>query len=278
MKIAPPTFAILLQDFFCKRLVAERNASTKTIAAYRDSFRLFIRFAAERLRKAPTSLTLADLEAALVLEFLHELETVRGNCARSRNARLAAIRSFVRYVSFRDPTSLPSAQRILAIPMKRFDRPLLGFLSREEVEAILDAPDRTTWSGDRDHAMLVTMYNTGARVSEIATMNVGDVSLAHRRAAHIRGKGRKERVIPLWQSTVDVLKRWVKIRGLPDAPLFPNRGGDRLTRSGIEDRLRAAVHKARDVCPTLLNKKVSPHTLRHTTLNHPLIKRRKVRA
>ncbi len=268
---AAPTFASLLQDFFCIRLVAERNVSARTIAAYRDAFRLFLRFAANQRRRPPAALILTEIDAPLVIEFLRDLETTRGNCARSRNARLAAIRSFARYASFRDPTILPNMQRVLAIPMKRFDRPLLGFLNREEVEAILGAPDRATWSGSRDHAMLMTLYNTGARVSEVAALSVADVTLAHGRAVRIHGKGRKERVVPLWKGTVNVLKRWlIRVSTSPETPLFPNRDGNRLSRSGIEERLRRAVLRARQLCPSLRNRRVSPHTFRHTTAMHLL--------
>lgn len=271
MKTSAPTFAPLLQDFFCQRLVAERNASRRTVAAYRDSFRLLLRFASARLEKVPTSLTVGDLNATLVVDFLRHLETDRGNSARSRNARLAAIRSFMQYLSYRDPASLLIAQQVLAIPMKRFDRPLLGFLDRDEVEAVLAAPDRATWSGRRDHAMLMTLYNTGARVSEIATLKVSDLDLDRRGSVHVHGKGRKQRVVPLWKTTVAVLKGWLpEVSSSPDAPAFPNRRGHHLSRSGIEDRLRAAVRKASQRCPTLQKRSVSPHTLRHTTAMHLL--------
>jgi site-specific recombinase XerD len=271
MKTSVPTFATLLQDFFCQRLVAECNASARTVASYRDSFRLLLRFTAARLRKDPSSLAVTDLKAPLVVDFLRHLETDRGNCARSRNARLAAVHSFMRYVSYRDPMSLQIAQQVLAIPSKRFDRPLLGFLTREEVEAVLAGPDRATWSGRRDHAMLMTLYNTGARVSEIATLRVTDLDLDRGRSAHIHGKGRKERTVPLWKSTTTVLKGWLlEVPADPHAPAFPNRSGRRLSRSGIENRLRAAVRRAIEACPSLRKRKVSPHTFRHTTAMHLL--------
>ncbi|UCG89161.1 MAG: tyrosine-type recombinase/integrase [Gemmatimonadota bacterium] len=271
MEASAPTFASLLQDFFCQRLVAERNASSRTIASYRDSFRLLLRFAATRLGKSPTSLSVSDLGASLVVDFLRHLETDRGNCARSRNARLAAIRSFMRYVSYRDPVSLQFGQHVLAIPMKRFDRPLLGYLSSEEVEAILAAPDRSTWSGRRDHAMFVTLYNTGARVSELAALTVGDLTLDRGRCARINGKGRKERVVPLWKTTVAALKKWLpEVSSGQDTAAFPNRRGLRLSRSGIEKRLQGAVQKACQQCPWLRNRTISPHTFRHTTAMHLL--------
>jgi integrase/recombinase XerD len=271
MKTSAPTFASLLRDFFCKWLVSERNASPRTIASYRDSFRLFLRYAATHRQKSPTLLTVSELDAPLVVDFLKHLETERGNCIRSRNARLAAIRSFMHYVSYRDPASLATAQRVLAIPTKRVDQPLLGFLSREEVEALLGAPDRATWSGRRDHAMLMTLYNTGARVSEIVALSTGDLSLDHGNWVRICGKGRKERSVPLWKSTIDVLRRWLaEVAPSPDAPVFPNRYGLRLSRSGVETRLRSAIQVASQACITLRKRRISPHTLRHTTAMHLL--------
>jgi site-specific recombinase XerD len=168
-------FPSLLQDFFCQRLIGQRNVTARTVAAYRDAFRLLLRYTESRLHWSPVAVTLADLDAPLILGFLDHLEKERGNCVRSRNLRLVAIRSFLRYAAYRDPIALPTVQRVLAIPMKRFDRPLLGFLSRPEMEAILDAPDRSTWSGQRDNVMLTTLYNTGARVSEIVGLRIADL-------------------------------------------------------------------------------------------------------
>lgn len=266
-----PGFPSLLQDFFCQRLVAQRNASARTVASYRDAFSLLLRYAQTRTKKTATDLTLADLDAPLVAGFLDHLEKDRGNSARSRNARLAAIRSFLRYASTRDPASLPVIQRVMGIPMKRFDRPLLGFLARDEIEAILDAPDRATWSGHRDHVMLATFYNTGARASEIAGLRVGDVSLDRTGSIRIRGKGRKERTVPLWKSTIAALRQWLpRISQGTEAPFFPNRHGAPISRSGIEERLRAAVRKATARAPSLKGRRISPHTLRHTTAMHLL--------
>lgn len=270
-KPSAPTFPLLLQDFFCQRLVAQRNASARTIASYRDTFRLLLRYAEKRLHKQPFALTLADLDVPLVVGFLDHLEKERRSCARTRNARLAAIRSFLRYASFRDPASLPQIQRVMAIPMKRFDRALVGFLDREEIEAVLHAPQSSTWSGYRDHVMLTTLYNTGARASEITALQVADLSLGRTASVRIRGKGRKERVVPLWKSTATALRRWLRrVNQRPDAPLFPNRHGQPLSRSGIEDRLRAAVRSAAEQIPRLKGRRISPHTLRHTTAMHLL--------
>ena len=202
-------FPALLQDFFHRRLVAQRGASAHTIASYRDTFTLFLGYAAERTGRTPSALTLEDLDAPMVLDFLDHLETERGNSARTRNLRLTAIRSFMRYASLREPTLLPVAQRVLAIPVKRFDRPVrpvLGYLSRDEVAAIIDAPDRSTWSGQRDAVLFAVFYNTGARVSELVRLHVADVLLDRASALLLHGKGRKERVVPLWKSTATQLR------------------------------------------------------------------------
>ncbi len=194
---ATPTFPTLLQDFFHQHLLAQRQASPRTVASYRDAFRLLLTYAHDRLHKPPSAVTLADLDAPLLLAFLDHLEGTRHNGARTRNARLAALRSFLHYAAVRDPTALAVIQRALAIPTKRFDRPLLGFLSRAEIDALLAAPDRSTWSGHRDHVLFTTLYNTGARVSEIIGVRVADLVLEP--VAHVRlhGKGRKDRTVPL---------------------------------------------------------------------------------
>ena len=193
MTPAERAFPALLQDFFHRRLVAQRGASAHTIASYRDTFTLLLGYVAERTGRTPSALTLSDLDAPMVLDFLDHLETKRGNSARTRNLRLAAIRSFMRYASLREPTLLPVAQRVLAIPAKRFDRPVLGYLSRGEVTAIINAPDRSTWSGQRDAVLFAVLYNTGARVSEITRLRVDDVLLDRASAVLLHGKGRKER-------------------------------------------------------------------------------------
>jgi integrase/recombinase XerD len=191
-----PTFATVLQEYFCERLIAQRDASPATVASYRDTFRLLLGFVRDRLHKKPTDIAFSDLDAPLVLGFLDHLEGNRGNSARTRNARLAAIRSFLHFAALKCPASLPSIQRVLAIPIKRFDRPLLGFLTREEMDAILESPDRTTRTGRRDHVMLATFYNTGARVSEIATARIADVCIDRRRCLRVHGKGRKVKWTP----------------------------------------------------------------------------------
>jgi site-specific recombinase XerD len=264
-------FGQLVQDFFLRRLIAQRGASARTVESYRDAFELLFGFVEQRTGKPPSALSLADLDAPLVLDFLDHLETGRGNSARTRNARLAAIHSFMRYAAIRDPASLPITTRVLAIPAKRFDRPVLAYLTREQIAAILAAPDRGTWSGRRDAVLLATAYNTGARVSELTGLRVRDVLLDRQTAVHLHGKGRKQRVIPLWKSTAAELRTWLdKISPAPEAPVFPNRSGAPLTRSGVRDRLNRAVAVAEQRCPSLHGQHVSPHTLRHSTAMHLL--------
>ena len=265
------SIASLLHGFFLDRLIRQRNASPATIAAYRDTFRLLLRFAEEHLHRPAALLTTDDLAVPLVLTFLNYLEQGRGNSIRTRNARLAAVRSFASYLGREEPSALLQAQRVLAIPMKRCAHPALGHLSRDEMHAILAAPDATTWSGRRDHVLLATLYNTGARVSEVVTLDVGHLHLDRTPRINLHGKGRKERTVPLWKSTARTLAAWARERGAPpDAPLFPNRSGRRITRSGIARRLALTVAVATTACPSLRNQSISPHTIRHTTAMHLL--------
>jgi integrase/recombinase XerD len=268
---ARPDFPSLLERYFQEYLLNQRNLSRETIASYRDTFRLFLRFSDQRFHKAPASLTLADLDAPRVLAFLDDLERTRHNAVRTRNTRLAAIRAFLRYAALQDPTALAPIQRTLAIPVKRFDRKLVSYLSRDEMTAILDAPNRTTWSGHRDRVMLATLYNTGARVSEVIGLNVQDFQPGPTATLHIRGKGRKERVVPIWTRTQRQLDDWLRRpHANADAPLFPNRHGTRLTRAGVRARLDVAVAVARRTCISLRNRRVSPHLVRHSTGMHLL--------
>jgi len=261
----------LVQSFFCERLVSQRNASPRTVSSYRDTVRLLLRFASARTRRTPAKLTLADLDAPLVLAFLDHLEKERGNSGRTRNARLAALRSLVKHIAVREPVFLAHAESILAIPMKRFDRPALTFLSLEEVEAIAEAPDASTRSGRRDRVLFLMFYNTGARVSELAGLKVGDVSAEGSGSVRLHGKGRKERTVPLWKSTVKHIREWLRhIDADPASPFFPNRLGVPMSRSGVEHRLRVALKAAGLACPSLKGKSVSPHTFRHTTAMHLL--------
>ena len=254
-----------VQAFFTQRLIRERNASPHTIAAYRDTIRLLLRFAATRCGREPSMLDVADLDADTVAAFLDHLQTDRGNSARTRNARLAAIHSLYRYAALRHPEHAHDIQRVLSIPPKRTDRALVTFLDQQEITALLAAPDRTTWTGRRDHTLLLLAIQTGLRASELTTLNLDNVQLAG--AAHVtcEGKGRKQRITPLTQTTSAVIRVWLAERGgQPDDPLFPTIRGRRLSRDGLERRLAVHVTQATLDQPSLKDKNVTLHTLRHT--------------
>jgi integrase/recombinase XerD len=261
------SFPTLLESFFTKRLIAQRRASPHTIGSYRDTFRLLLQFAEKRLGKAPSRLMLEDLQAPFLGVFLDNLETARANGARSRNLRLTAIRSFFRYIALEAPQYAGLIQRVLAIPNKRQPRPLVGFLTRPEIDALLAAPDRDTWLGRRNHALLLTVIQTGLRLSEITSIRRQDVSLG--KGAHIRceGKGRKERCTPLAKSTVLVLTAWIREQGEDDGTriLFPTVRGGRLSADAVQHLVRKYAAVAQKTCPSLSDKRVSPHVLRHTT-------------
>jgi site-specific recombinase XerD len=266
------SFPILLQRFLGEHMTRHRAASPCTVAAYRDTFRLLLLFAEQHIGKAPTAVTLADLDAQLILAFLDHLEHDRGNGARSRNARLAAIRSFLRYAVHHDLSAMAVIEQALAVPMKRFDRPLLGHLDRAGMQAILDAPDQRSWAGQRDRALLTVMYNTGGRVSEILALRLGDIVLDTTPCIHIHGKGRKQRTVPLWRSTATLLRQWQRRHGHPATatPLFPNRDGAPMGRGNLAQRLTLYVRAATEGCPSLAGQTVTPHTIRHTTAMHLL--------
>ena len=267
----PLSFACLVQQFFVQRLMQQLHASPCTVAAYRDTFRLLLAFTHRQLGKQPSNLLLEDLNAELILDFLSYLEVERHNTIRTRNARFAAIRSFMGYVAFQEPSALAVTQSVLAIPMKRFEQPLIGYLSREHIEAILAAPDPNTWTGQRDRVMLATLYNTGARVSELTGMLVADLTLEPTASVRIRGKGRKERSIPLWPDTAAQLKRWLRAYPrVPEQPLFPNRSGGQLTRIGLTERLKLAAKSAAEQFPELNKRRIFPHLFRHSIAMHML--------
>jgi site-specific recombinase XerD len=269
--LTPLSFSSLLQQFFVQRLMQEMQASPCTAAAYRDTFRLLLAFTHRQLGKQPSDLALEDLNAALILDFLTYLEVERHNSIRSRNARFAAIRSFMDYVAFQEPSALAVAQSVLAIPMKRFEQPLIGFLAREHIEAILAAPDRNTWTGQRDRVMLATLYNSGARVSELIGMRASDLTLAPSASVRIHGKGRKERSVPLWPATAAQLKRWLRAYPrAPEQPLFPNRSGGPMTRIGLTERLKLAAKRAARQYPELHKRRIFPHLIRHSIAMHML--------
>lgn len=256
----------LLEAFFSDRLLRQRNASPNTIAAYRDTFRLLLAFAQERLRKPPSALPLADLDATFVVAFLQYLEKRRRNSIRTRNARLAAIHSFFRFVALQEPGHSATCQRVLAIPTKNTERKLVTSLTRVEEEALLAAPDRTTWLGRRDHAIILLLLQTGLRVSELRELRCEDVVLTTGAHVRCRGKGRKERCTPLTRETVSVMKAWLAERaGLPVEPVFPSRRGSVLSRDAVERLVTKHTEAASAACSSLRAKNVSPHILRHTT-------------
>jgi site-specific recombinase XerD len=267
----PPTFAALVQQFFTEYLVAQRAVSPRTVACYRDALMLFLDFASHKLGKTPTTLRLADIQPDLILAFLNHLEHDRHNSVRSRNLRLTALRAFLKFAGRRDVASLHVIERALAVPMKRFERPMLGFLTREEMIAVLGQPG-STWFSQRDHLLLVMLYNTGARVSEIIGVRVIDVMLEGAACVHLRGKGRKQRSVPLWKTTILEIRAWLRLnpRLRGEAALLPNRDGRAMSRSNVAQRLDLAVAMAAAQEPSLLKKQVSPHTLRHTTAMHLL--------
>jgi integrase/recombinase XerD len=254
-----------LQAFFTERLLAQRGASPNTIAAYRDTFRLLLAFAASRVGRPPSALDIADLDAPLVGAFLEHLEHDRHNGVRTRNNRLAAIHSLFGYAALRHPEHAASIQRVLAIPTRRFERNLVTYLTDDEVDALVAACDRTTWTGRRDHALIVLAVQTGLRISELAALTVADVTLGTGAHVHTVGKGRKERRTPLVPLTVAVMRAWLAERGpSPAGPLFPTSTGRALSRDAIERRVALYAARAADTCASIRAKHVTTHTLRHT--------------
>ncbi len=264
-------FAYLLQNFFVKRLMQQRNASPRTIASYRDTFKLFFEYADDRHKKSAASFTVGDFNSTIVLDFLNFLEQERKNSIRTRNARLTAIHSFARYVAQQCPTAMNHAQQILAVPIKRYEKPLLGFLSREEVRSILNAPDDSSWVGQRDRVLLAVLYNTGARVTELISIKVDDVVTGRTTSIRLHGKGRKLRTIPLWKETAVSIRKWIRAQKLTgEQPLLPNRLGRTMTRANVAERINIAVDSATSSCKSLKGRSISPHTFRHATAMHML--------
>jgi site-specific recombinase XerD len=255
----------LLQAFFTDRLMRQRKASPHTIASYRDTFRLLLRFVQCRIGKPPQKLAIADLDVPLLVEFLDHLEKERGNCARSRNARLTALRSFFRYVAFQEPAYSGQIQRVLAIPSQRGDRRPIEFLTRPEIDALVAAPDPGSWSGRRDRTLLLLMAQTGLRVSEVTGLRCSDVVLDHGAHVRCRGKGRKERCTPLRKDAAGALRNWLQERQAASTdPLFPAARTGPLSRDGIAYLLAKHVATARQRCPSMRRKRISPHVLRHS--------------
>ena len=258
----PPSFAALVQSFFTEHLTQQRAMSPRTVATYRDGLVLFLDFATARLHKQPTAMKLPDITPALILAFLDHLEQDRGNAVRTRNARLAA---------HRDVNALHIVEQALGVPMKRFERPMLGFLTREEMLAIIGKPG-ASWTSQRDHLLLHMLYNTGARVSEIIAVRLADVVLDGVASVHLHGKGRKQRTMPLWRSTVKAIRSWLRFNPnlLSSSALLPNRDGGTMTRTNVAQRLALAVAAATPAMPGLRDRHISPHTIRHTTAMHLL--------
>lgn len=261
----PASFAPLLERFFTERLMQQRQASPHTIGSYRDSFRQFLKFAQKRLRKPPSRLSLEEVDAPLIVAFLDDLEKRQGISVRSRNLRLTAIHSFFRYAAFEAPTHAAQIQRVLAIPSKRYTRTLVPFLERAEVDALLAAPDRSTWSGRRDHAFLLVAVQTGLRLSEMTALTREDLVVGAGAHLRVTGKGRKERCTPLAKPTLAVLTAWLRERQRGDGQiLFPSARGERLSVHGVQYLLNKHRTTAATACPSLRHKRVTVHRLRHT--------------
>jgi integrase/recombinase XerD len=259
------SFSTLLQSFFTDRLINQRQVSTHTIASYRDTFRLLLAFAQKQFNKSPSQLALDDLNAPFIGAFLDHIQSNRHNGSRTRNLRLTAIRSFFKYVAFQEPSRSAHIQRVLAIPTKRQDRPLIDFLIYPEIQALLAAPDRTTWTGRRDQALLMLAIQTGLRLSELIGLRRRDIVLTSGTYVRCYGKGRKERCTPLTKQSVAVMKTWLEERGgSDDDAVFPNARGTQISPDGVQYLLAKHVAKARETCPSLKEKRVSPHVLRHT--------------
>lgn len=259
------TLAGTLQGFFTERLIGQRHASEHTISSYRDTFRLLLNFAHHHTGRPPAQLELGDLDAELIGRFLDHLETVRRNSVRTRNNRLAAIHSMFNYAAFRHPEHAAHIQRVLAIPPKRHDRQLVSFLTEAETAALIAAPDRTTWTGRRDHALIVTAIHSGLRVSELVALTNATTHLQVGPHLRCHGKGRKERITPLTSEAAAVLKTWTNERqGQPADHVFPSRRGGPLTRDAITSRIARHTATAAHHCPSITAKTVTPHVLRHT--------------
>jgi site-specific recombinase XerD len=257
-------FSSLLESFFTERLMHQRQASPHTISSYRDTFRLLLQYAQQRLNKAPSRFGFEEIDAPMVTAFLNDLEKARKITARSRNLRLTAIRSFFNYAAYEEPAHASQIQRVLAIPAKKYSRTLVRFLDRPEIDALLGAPNQRTWLGRRDHALLLVAVQTGLRLSELTGLQIHDVHLTT--GAHVRclGKGRKERCTPLTKHTVAVLKAWIpELAPKTGDWLFPSMCGGRLSSDAVQDLLAKYAEIAGRICPSLQNKRITPHVLRH---------------
>lgn len=254
-----------LSAFFQQRLTLERCVSINTSDSYAYAFKLLLTYAHRRLRVAPSRLELEQIDASLVVGFLNDLETTRSNGPGSRNVRLAAIKSFMHFIEYRVPSALEQVQRVLAIPMKKTDTRLVRHLSATETQALLDAPKPIDWAGIRDRAMLHLTFAAGLRVSELTGLRLEDLSLQPHASILVRGKGRKERCLPLWKQTTAAVRAWLAVRGKPPVPeLFVNARRAAMSRAGFEYILEKHVRTASQYCPSLATKRISPHVLRHS--------------
>jgi site-specific recombinase XerD len=266
MTPALPTFPALLQRFFTQRLMQQKRVSAHTIKSYRDTFRLLLRFAQKRLRTSPDRLTFEMIDAPFIAAFLNELEKTRGITARTRNLRLTAIRSFFRFAAYEMPTHSAQIQRVLAMPAKRFDRKLIDFMTRPEVEALLSTPDGSTRNGRRDHALLLTTLQTGLRLSEVTGLRRQDITLGTGAHVEVLGKGRKRRAIPLCKPVAKVLGAWLdETSAAQDGIVFPSLRGGRLSADAVERLLNKHLATASEACASLKKKHITFHCLRHTT-------------
>jgi len=251
--------------FFQERLALERRASVNTSDSYAYAFKLLLEYASKRLRTAPSRLAFEQIDAPLVVGFLNHLEAARSNGAGSRNVRLAAVKSFMHFMEYRVPSALGQIQRVLAIPMKKTDSRLVKHLSTEEIQALLDAPRPVDWAGIRDRAMLHLCFAAGLRVSELTGLRLDDLSLHPRASVLVRGKGRRERCLPLWKETTTALRAWLAVRGAASVPeIFVNARREPMTRAGFEYILEKHVRVAAKHCPSLAGRRISPHVLRHS--------------
>lgn len=261
-----PTFAAMVQEFFGPYMLQQRALSPRTLASYRDTFVLLLRYAEESVALPAHSFKITDLSARFLVSFLDHLEAERNNSVRSRNVRLAAIRSFLKFAARRDPANLAAIEQALAVPMKRFERQMVDFLPRELMLAVIDVA-ADTWLGQRDRLMLQLMFNTGARVSEIVGVRVSDLVLGPVSSVRLHGKGRKQRTLPLWKSTAQAVREWLQLNPQlrTDVPLLPTRDGRSMTRANVAQRLALAVNAAAARHPELKTMRVSPHVVRHST-------------
>jgi site-specific recombinase XerD len=262
---------VMMRKFFGEYLPLHRSCSPHTISAYAKSFSLFLKYLSERKKIRPPQIKIDDFSSENILGFLNYLEQERGNTISTRNARLAAIHSFAKYLLMERPEWIAYMQEVLAVPIKKKETKTLGYLTHKEIEAIIVTLNDKNWYGYRDKVLFSLMYNTGARVSEIVDLHVRNLKLDKNGTVSLTGKGRKDRVLPLWKSTIDLLRQWIeKNRYTADSPLFPNSRGKKMTRSAVTKRLTLAVSMAKKTCPTLKKRTISPHTVRHTSAMHLL--------